>query len=93
MIRLQLDQDILPLSDFRANAAALLEQVRETKRPLVITQHGRSAAVVLDVGEYERLMTTLELLQGIQTAEQQIAEGQGLPQEEVRKKAQARFKK
>lgn len=93
MTRLQLDQDILPLSDFRANAAALLEQVRETKRPLVITQHGRSAAVLLDVSEYERMLTTLELLQGIQTAEQQTAEGQGIPQQEIRKKAVTRFKK
>ena len=36
-------QDVQPLSAFRANAAGFLDQVRSTKRPLVLTQHGKSA--------------------------------------------------
>ena len=45
-------EDVRPLSEFRANAAAFVNQVRETRRPLIHTQHGRSASVLLDVKAY-----------------------------------------
>jgi antitoxin YefM len=77
-------QDIRPLSEFRANAAAFVQHVRSTRRPLVLTQHGRGAAVLLDIGEYERLVEQIELLQEVQTAEQQLADGQGVEHEEAR---------
>jgi prevent-host-death family protein len=78
-----LSQDIQPLSEFRANAAAMLARVKSTKRPLVLTQRGHSAAVVVDVAEYERMREELELLQDIATADRQIAEGLAIPHEEA----------
>lgn len=62
MSRIFLDQDIKPLSDFRANAASAIRHIQETKRALVLTRRGYSAAVVLDVGKYEELMEELEEL-------------------------------
>ncbi|MFQ5668856.1 MAG: type II toxin-antitoxin system Phd/YefM family antitoxin [Candidatus Binatia bacterium] len=85
MKRIHLEEDIRPLSEFRANAAALLQQIRDTKRSLVLTQRGHSAAVVVDVAEYERLVEELELLRDIHAAEQQIAQGVGIPHGEARK--------
>lgn len=84
MKRTQFHEDIRPVTEFRANAAALIARVRETGRPLVLTQRGYSAAVVVDVAEYERLLEEIELLRDIQTAEQQLAASQGVPQEEAR---------
>jgi antitoxin YefM len=78
MRRTRFSQDIRPLSEFRANAAAFIEHVRTTHRPLVLTQHGRGAAVLLDVTEYERLIEQIELLQEVQSAEGQLAEGRGI---------------
>jgi antitoxin YefM len=72
---MKLSRDIRPLSEFRANAAAFVQQVRETRKPLVLTQHGKSAAVLLDVEEYERLIERLELLEDIAIAEEQIRRG------------------
>lgn len=71
-------RDIRPLSEFRANAAAFVQQVRETRRPLVLTQHGKSAAVLLDVEEYERLVERAELLEDIAVAEAELARGEGV---------------
>lgn len=84
MQRVLLDQDIKPLSEFRANTAAFIKQVQTTKRPLVITTHGKSAAVLLDVGEYEALIEKSEVLQDIHTAERQLEEGKGLDHEEAK---------
>jgi prevent-host-death family protein len=75
---IRFSRDIRPLSEFRANAAAFIQQVRDTRRPLVLTQHGKSAAVLLDVDAYEQLLERAELLADVSTAEDQIARGEGV---------------
>lgn len=85
-------QDVQPLSSFRANAAAFLDQVRATKRPLVITQHGRSAAILLGVDEYEALIEEVELVRDIRQARSELAGGEGLVHEEVVAELRARLK-
>ena len=84
MERIELDKDIMPISEFRANATGLIEQVNQTKRPLVITQHGKSAAVLLDVREYERMLERLELLTDIAEAEEDIKRKRVYPTAKVR---------
>jgi len=93
MQRVVLDQDVKPISEFRANAASLVQQVQRTRRPLVITQQGRSAAVLLAVSEYWKLLAKLELLQDIQTGEEQIDRGEGITHSAARKKALKRIGK
>ncbi|MDJ0842231.1 MAG: type II toxin-antitoxin system Phd/YefM family antitoxin [Acidobacteriota bacterium] len=68
MNRIKLNQDIKPLSDFRANAAAAINHVQETKRAMVITKRGYSAAVVLDVATYESMVEELDRLSNLQAA-------------------------
>ena len=48
------------------------------RRPVVITHHGKSAAVLLGVAEYEGLMKRMEILEDIRLAENQLTEGCGL---------------
>ena len=72
MKRIELDKDVKPISEFRANATTLLDQVSKTKRPLVITQHGKSSAVLMDVKEYELLLDKIELLTDLASAEDDI---------------------
>jgi len=76
-------QDIQSLTSFRANVASFVDQVRETGRPLVLTQHGKSAAVLLGASDYEALVEELETLRDIQIAERELAEGKGIPHEQV----------
>jgi PHD/YefM family antitoxin component YafN of YafNO toxin-antitoxin module len=42
MQRLKFDQDIRPLSEFRAGIASFLKQVRNTKRPLLVLLQSES---------------------------------------------------
>jgi antitoxin YefM len=77
-------QDIQSLTAFRANVASFVDQVRQTRRPLVLTQHGQSAAVLLGAAEYEALIEELEVLRDISISERQLAEGKGVPHEEVK---------
>lgn len=81
MQRINPKEDIRPLSDFRAGVSSYIQQVVETKRPLVITQHGRGVAVLTDVGEFESMQARLELLEDVYKAENQIDEGRGVDHE------------
>ena len=71
-------QDVRPLSEFRASVATFVEQVQSTQRPLVLTQHGRSAAILLAVDAYEALVERAELAGDVHVAERQIAAGHGV---------------
>lgn len=78
MQRLKIDQDIRPMSEFRTGIASFLKQVHDTKRPMIITQHGKGVAVLLDVNEYEAMQEKMELLQDIQTSISQLESGAGI---------------
>jgi prevent-host-death family protein len=93
MTRVNLDQDIKTLSDFRSNVSRFIDQVHNTKRPIVITQHGKSAAVLLSVAAYERMVDTLEMIQDIETASNQIVEGKGISTKEAQARLRRRFQK
>jgi antitoxin YefM len=90
---IRFSEDIRPLSEFRANAAAFIEHVRTTRRPLVLTQHGRSRAVLLDVAEYERLVERAELLEDIRTAEGQLSRGEGVDHDQARDEVRSRLRR
>jgi len=92
MKRIHLDKDIQPLSAFRANAAAIIEQVKKEHRPVVITQHGKGSAVLLDVSYYEEMVDTIEMLQEVNQARNELDNGKGLEHDQVMKTIRKRFK-
>ncbi|QHH16581.1 prevent-host-death family protein [Vibrio parahaemolyticus] len=93
MSRIHFDQDIQPLSEFRAGVASYIKQINETRRPLVITQRGKGVAVVLDVAEYEAMQEKIELLEEMRTAEAQLASGLGISNDDARSQVLGRIKK
>lgn len=92
MKRIHLDKDIQPLSAFRANAAAIIEQVKKEHRPVVITQHGKGSAVLLDVSDYEEMVDTIEMLQEVNQARNELDNGKGLEHDQVMKTIRKRLK-
>jgi len=93
MQRIQLQEDIQPLSEFRSKVAFYLEKVNKNKRPLIITQNGKSAAILLGVSEYDKLIERVEVLEEIKLAEFQISEGLGLTHSDVKKRLLRRITK
>src|SRR5450756_2792172 len=85
--------DVRPVTEFRANTSAVLDQVHATKRPVILTQHGRSAAVLLDVDVYESLIDEIATLRDIRTAEQQLDAGMGIPHELVEERLRGTYLK
>lgn len=92
MQRIVLDKDVRPLSEFRTHVSTLINQVHNTKRPLVITQHGKSSAVLLAVSEYEKMLDAFELIKDIETANRQIDKGLGVSHKDAVKRLKGRVK-
>jgi antitoxin YefM len=80
----KLDEDIRPLSEFRAGVASFVKQVNDTRRPMVLTQHGRGVAVLVDIHAFEEMRERLALLEDITVAEEQIAAGKVTPHDEAK---------
>ena len=92
MSRVHVDEDIRPLSEFRAGVATFVKQIHETRRPMVLTQRGRGVAVLLDVQEYERMQERLELLEEIYKAEEQLTNGEGVTHDDAKSRVLSRLK-
>lgn len=60
------------------------KQVHDTKRPLVITQHSKGVAVLLDAQEFEAMQEKLELLEDIHKSISQIEAGEGVAAEKAK---------
>jgi prevent-host-death family protein len=93
MAQVRFSEDIRPVSEFRANTAAFIEQVQKSERPILLTQHGRGAAVLMNVAEYERLLERAEVLEDIRIAEEQVARGEGIEHDEAKRQVLARLRR
>jgi prevent-host-death family protein len=93
MQRLKIDQDIRSLSEVRTGMANFIKQVHDTKRPVIITQHGKGVAVLLDAHEYEAMQEKLELLTDVQTSLSQLENGQGISHEDAKETILKRIQK
>lgn len=85
-MNISLSKDIESLSDFRKKSADFIKCLKEEKQPIVLTQHGKSAAVLMDVSEYERVTRKIEMLEDLLEAKQQVEEGKTYTMEEARKR-------
>ncbi len=93
MQRLKINQDIRPMSEFRSEVASFLKQVHDTKRPLVITQHGKGVAVLLDVNEFEVMQDKIELYEDLEKSITQIEAGSGISHDDAKKQVLKRINK
>ncbi|MFS8066738.1 MAG: type II toxin-antitoxin system Phd/YefM family antitoxin [Byssovorax sp.] len=66
MRSVRISEDIVPVSDFKAQAADWLRRVAETGHPLVITQNGKAAGVLLSPAEFDRLNERAQFVSAVE---------------------------
>ncbi|MBU4185111.1 MAG: type II toxin-antitoxin system Phd/YefM family antitoxin [Proteobacteria bacterium] len=93
MQKLKIDQDIRSLSEVRNGMAKFIKQVHDTKRPVIITQHGKGVAVLLGANEFEGMQEKIELLSDIQTSLNQLEKGAGISHKDAKEKLLKRVPK
>jgi prevent-host-death family protein len=69
--------NIVPITDLRQDATSIVKRVSAAREPLIITQRGRAAAVMVSVEAYEHFQHELELLRLLARGEKEVEKGRG----------------
>ena len=89
--QINLAEDICPISEFRTEVNAVLQRAKSTHRPIVLTQHGKSTAVLLDINDYQDLIYERELLEEIRIGIKQAEDGLALTTKQAKERIMKRF--
>lgn len=92
-MNISLSKDIEPLSKFRKKSADFIKRLHDDKQPIVLTHHGKSAAVLMDVSEYERFSKKIELLEDLLEAKQQVQENNTYTMNEAKSRIEKHLSK
>lgn len=74
---------IVSITDLRQDAAAVLDRVKDSAEPVVITQRGRAAAVLLSPEMYERSERERQMLRLLARGEREIRKNRGVDFDKV----------
>ena len=70
---------IVPISELRQDASAIIKQASSSGDPVFITQHGRASAGLVSAGAYERTQRELEMLRILAQGRGRHRSGQRCP--------------
>ena len=74
------------VTTLKRQATKILADLRQTKEPVLITEHGQPSAYLIDVDDYEMMQNRLKILEGIARGETAIREGRVLSNSNAKEK-------
>jgi len=77
------------VTTLKRKATQILKEVKDTKEPVLITEHGLPSVYLVDAADFERKEKRLKLLEGIARGEAAFQEGRIVSHEH----AKARMKR
>ena len=90
---------IIPISELQSQAKKIIEGVKKTRDPVIITQRGRPAALLVNYEDYEGMTATLEEMsqpdwrERLAEAERDSKAGKGLELDEFKARRAKRARK
>lgn len=91
MPNLRIAEDIVPLSDFKARASELLKRISETGAPIIITQNGRAAGVLLSPAEFDVLVDRTRFVNAVAAGIADVESGRVVEHESMVAEVTARY--
>ena len=83
-------EKIIPISELQSQAKKIVDSVKQTRDPVIITQRGRPAALLVNYEDYEGMVATLEEMsqsdwrERLAEAERDSKAGKGIELEEFK---------
>jgi len=74
------------VTNLKRQATKILADLHESKEPVLITEHGRPSAYLVDVADFELMQRRMQILEGIAKGERAIFDGRTFRDGEARKK-------
>lgn len=72
-------EDTRSITDLKRKSKEILNQVRRTRRPLLLTVNGKADAVLMDKKTYEKHLKASNLVRLLVRAEEDVAAGRTRP--------------
>ncbi|MDF1565990.1 MAG: type II toxin-antitoxin system Phd/YefM family antitoxin [Deltaproteobacteria bacterium] len=90
---LRVSENIVPVSEFKTRTAEWLRRLGEESEPIVITQNGRAAGVLLSPEAYDRLVRHIDFVAAVEEGLAQSEAGPVSGHEEVAARARRRHRR
>lgn len=74
------------VTTLKRQASELLSDLARDREPIMITQHGRPSAYLIDVETFELQQRRTEFLEAVARGERDVAEGRVVSHEEAKKR-------
>ena len=79
-------RDIQPLTYFRRQSADVVKRLKATRRPMILTIHGKAELVVQDAASYQRLLdiaAQADAREGVRQGMEDVSRGRTRPSRAV----------
>jgi len=90
LARPKLDEDVIPFSEYRKNLTQYFRQTQTTHRPILVTQNGRAATIVMNVSDFEdtwrvweMIRDQIEMRADVEAGIKELDAGRGTPHDKV----------
>ena len=74
------------VTTLKRQATRILSELHESKEPVLITEHGKPSAYLVDVNDYELTQSRMKILEGLSRGENAILDNRVLTQSEAKEK-------
>jgi len=75
MKQINISNDIIPVAEFKVRISKYLNSIKATGRPMIITQNGKPAGVVLSPEDFDELVYHKSLIESINRGLSDIQKG------------------
>ena len=73
------------VTTLKREATKILSDLRENREPILITEHGKPSAYLVDAEDYELMQNRMRILEGIARGERAILEKKTISKANARK--------
>lgn len=78
-------EDVRSVTDLKTHPADLVQQVRKSRRPMLLTRRGKGVAVLLNLEDYEELVDRIAFIDAVRQGAKDAAAGRLHPNSEALK--------
>jgi len=92
---MDLTRDIDSLTHFKRNTTEVIQQLKTTGEPMVLTVNGKAEVVVQDAASYQRMLELVdraEAIVGVKKGLESMTRGEGIPADEAVKRLRRKHK-
>ena len=86
MKKLTISKDIVPVAEFKTSISKYLKSLKETGHPVIITQNGRPAGVLITPAEYDNLTYKSLFIESVNRGLNDIESGEFYSTEALKEK-------